>query len=669
MNAFLAIVRAAYFVAAIVLFGELFFRCWVERAALRRLPGVPADAWRGLRPRSAILAAALAAAFLSSVLWFFAEAQVMSGAPLEDLSQDTLQAALFDTAFGHVSLVRFGLALALAIALALLRRPKRNDAIAIAAGVIALGLLSTIAWTGHANGDQGQSRIIHLASDVVHLLAAGAWLGALPALAFILFNARHDPSGRALELAALATRRFSTLAIAAVSALALTGVVNSWYTLGSLPALLGTDYGRLLSLKLLLFGAMLALAAMNRFRYTPQLVQAASCGREGSRCGALVRLGGNATAEIALGIAVLCIVGALGVATPAAHRQTVWPFQFTFSLEAARDSSLSIAVCLAVFLASIILASRALRHRRVAIACAAGVALVALYIPLSLLAVPANPSTYFRSPVRYSAESIAVGAQLYAGQCSACHGPRGHGDGPAAAALPERPPNLAEHVLHHREGDLLWWIEHGIPDTPMPAFDAQMRERQIWEVINLLRAQAEAEAERLMGSAVQSWAIEAPDFSFQIDRYRQESLAEQRGHAGVLLVLFDPSESLARVRALSKSQIELQQAGLRVIAIPTRAEAGSAAGLRDIDAPIVASFDRRIISAYALFAPVKADRNDRSKPNHAEFLIDRQGYIRARWAPDGGAEWLQTPYLLSQTLAMDREKPRPSYSHDDDHVH
>lgn len=669
MNAFLATVRAVYFLAAIVLFGELAFRWWVERVALRRLPEVPADARLVLQPRFAILAAALAAVLLSSVLWFLGQTQVMRGVPLDALSQDTLYGALFDTEFGHVSLIRFGLAIAFAIALALLRKERRSNAMTITAGVIALGLLSSIAWTGHANGDQGQSRIVHLSSDVMHLLAAGAWLGALPALVFILFHVRRDPSGRALELAALATRRFSILGIGAVSTLVLTGIVNAWFTVGSLPALLGTDYGRLLSLKLLLFGAMLALAAMNRFRYTPQLLQSVNSAREASGGGAFVRLGVNAMAEITLGIAVVCIVGALGIATPAAHGQTVWPFQFTFSLEAARNNGLSMAVCLAVFVVSTILASRVLHHRRLAAACAAGVAVVALYIPLSLLAVPANPTTYFRSPVRYSAESIAFGAELYAEQCSICHGPRGHGDGPAAAALAVHPANLTAHVLHHRQGDVLWWIKHGIPGTPMPAFDDRIRESDIWHVINWLRAQAEAEEVKLMGSAVQNWATEAPGFIFQIDHNRQESLADQRDYSGVLLVLFDPVESPARLRALSESRRNLQQAGLRIIAIPTRGDDTPAAGFHEIEATISAHFDRRIASTYAIFAPGNLDHDDRLEPKHAEFLIDRQGYIRARWTPNYGGAWPQVPYLMSQALAMDRVKPRPFVSHDDDHVH
>ena len=667
MNTFLATVRAVYSLATIVLFGELAFRWWVERAALRRLPELAAHAWFASRPWTPILATALAAAFLANVLWFLAQVQVMSGMPFDELSRDMLDGALFDTEFGRVSLLRFGLALAFAIALAFLRQEKRAKAMTLAAGAIALGLLASIAWTGHANSEQGQNRIVHLASDVMHLLAAGAWLGALPALIFILFTARRDAGSRALELAVLATRRFSVLGIAAVSTLALTGIVNAWYTAGSLPALFGTDYGRLLCLKLLLFGGMLALAAMNRFRYTPLILQAASRADETSCRSALARLGVNAIGELALGIAVVCIVGALGIATPAEHVQTVWPFRYTFNLEAVRENSLGTAVCLAVLAASVILAAIVLRPRRAAATCAAGVAMVALFVLLSLLAVPANPTTYFRSPVPYSAESIASGAQVYAEQCSVCHGPQGRGDGPAAATLKVHPVDLTEHVFHHREGDLFWWIKYGIPGTPMPGSGGRISEPRIWDLIHLLRARAEADRENGMASAVQSWTIEAPNFTFQFEHMPQETLADQRDHFNVLLVLFDPTESLARLRALSQSQTELRQAGLRVIAIPTRADVAPEAGLPE--AALVASFDQRIISAYAILAPRDSDQEGQSGPKHAEFLIDRRGYIRARWTPKNDSAWLQLSYLSAQLTAMDRNQPQSSHSHGDEHVH
>ena len=101
-------------------------------------------------------------------------------------------------------------------------------------------------------------------------IAVGAWLGALPALALLLHQARRDQKqcARARRGAA---RRFPSLGIVSVAALMATGVVNSWNLLSGPRDLVATDYGRLLLLKIGLFAAMLGIAAVNRFRLTPQL--------------------------------------------------------------------------------------------------------------------------------------------------------------------------------------------------------------------------------------------------------------------------------------------------------------------------------------------------------------------------------------------------------------
>jgi len=192
---------------------------------------------------------------------------------------------------------------------------------------------------------------------------------------------------------------------------------------------------------------------------------------------------------------------------------------------------------------------------------------------------------------------------------------------------------------------------------------------QIWKVMSWLRAQAEAVAAEHMGSAVRSWAIEAPDFAFQIDHERQESLAEQRGHFAVLLVLFDPAAPLERVRALAKSEHEFRRAGLRIIAIPSRDLQAPGVHWRGIEAPIIANFDRQISSAYAVLAPMDFERNDLSEAKHAEFLIDRRGYIRARWTSHDGGARLQAPNLTEQLSLLDRIPPRPLLGQDGGHVH
>ena len=75
-----------------------------------------------------------------------------------------------------------------------------------------------------------------------------------------------------------------------------------------------TPYGHLLLLKLMLFSLMLAIAAVNRASLTPAL-----CARDdnlAARSAAARRLRRNACAELALGLGILVLVGALGISSP-----------------------------------------------------------------------------------------------------------------------------------------------------------------------------------------------------------------------------------------------------------------------------------------------------------------------------------------------------------------
>ena len=81
-----------------------------------------------------------------------------------------------------------------------------------------------------------------------------------------------------------------------VATLVATGLVNSWILVGSFHALLVTEYGQVLILKLVVFAAMLAFAAVNRLSLTPQLAVASGKQREAVR-----RLTRNSVIEIVLG--------------------------------------------------------------------------------------------------------------------------------------------------------------------------------------------------------------------------------------------------------------------------------------------------------------------------------------------------------------------------------
>jgi len=297
----LVLFRAIHIAATVLACGTVAFVVLVAEPAARRTDNVSIE---GLRRRlSAIVWTALAAAVLSEVAWLVWLSADIYGAPVIAVClHGGVWTVLTDTRFGFVTTIRLGLAALLA---ALVLWPAtRLLQISAAAGLIAL-----MALIGHAGATPGTAGDVHLASDIVHLLAAGGWLGGLPALTLVFARARRteDPGGR--RFAIEATRRFSWLGIACVGALLVTGVVNSWNLLNGPRDLVVTDYGRLILMKIGLFIAMLGIAAANRFHFTPQLPSAH----------ALHALQHNSLAETGIGLVVLFLVGALGTLSPSGH--------------------------------------------------------------------------------------------------------------------------------------------------------------------------------------------------------------------------------------------------------------------------------------------------------------------------------------------------------------
>jgi len=130
------------------------------------------------------------------------------------------------------------------------------------------------------------------------------------------------------------------------------------------PALIGTDYGRLLLAKVALFLAMVGVAAINRLWLTPRLAltvtsprceaallheQAANEAPAAART-ALRALARNSVMEAMLGLAILVIVGALGTTPPGLHvLQPTWPFAVRYGDAAFGDAELHATIALAMW--------------------------------------------------------------------------------------------------------------------------------------------------------------------------------------------------------------------------------------------------------------------------------------------------------------------------------
>ena len=104
------------------------------------------------------------------------------------------------------------------------------------------------------------------------------------------------------------------------------------------------------------------------------------------------------------------------------------------------------------------------------------------------------PLEYRHRTSPYPAETriILDGGRLYKSHCATCHGSRGLGDGEASRDLTPPPAFLAYLINRQRSADeyLLWTISEGGVQfgTEMPAYKEVLTERQIWQVVNYMRA-------------------------------------------------------------------------------------------------------------------------------------------------------------------------------------
>ena len=274
----LLLTRWVHFASVFVLFGSTL--SWIY---------APGGLARARRETDSLLRIAALFAAISGLGWLAAILANMAGGFAAVVDPETLALFLGDAQFGPVALARLAL---LAAALGLAAWPAGGAF--WRGGLLLVGALLLIdqAWLGHA----AQSGAM-IAVYCVHVLAAALWLGGLPPLLLVLREAEGDEARGVLT-------RFSWVAALAVGAILLTGLLNARFHHNFDPALWpGSDYGRVLMVKSLLVGVMLALAAANRFVFMKRAAWRA------------LRLA--VAAEIALGLLVLAAAALLGVTPPA----------------------------------------------------------------------------------------------------------------------------------------------------------------------------------------------------------------------------------------------------------------------------------------------------------------------------------------------------------------
>jgi putative copper resistance protein D len=175
------------------------------------------------------------------------------------------------------------------------RSTSYTDLLLPAAAIIASSVM-----TSHSMA-RLEYRVPLVAFTALHQAATASWLGGLP---YLLIAIRRAPSP---DFARQFSARFSQLALVSVAVLASAGLLLGFAYVGSFKAVYGTSYGAMVATKVLLFGLLLFLGALNF-----QLV------RRGPASSILASLKRFGEAEIGIGITVILTAASLTSLPPAA---------------------------------------------------------------------------------------------------------------------------------------------------------------------------------------------------------------------------------------------------------------------------------------------------------------------------------------------------------------
>ncbi|MBM4261363.1 MAG: c-type cytochrome [Deltaproteobacteria bacterium] len=657
MTELAARVRFLHLVASVLLVGRFAFACFILR-------GYPSLA---LVTQHEKLQARLTAFYLTIAFITHLAALILQASLVNATDVQAVLSFVTSTRYGSVWLTR----LILLCLLALVGRLAGGKT--AAALLLSAAHLATLSLSGHAAAAEGSAFALQTSADALHLLATGIWLGGLLPLAHLLSRASAADDDKAFSLLQTSVQRFSNWALLCAVLIVVTGSANAWNLVGGFPQLFGSEYGRLLLGKLALLLPLLAVAARNLRRVKPSL--SAPIASNGQFIESVLRLRRNVLLETTLGMAILLIVGHLGVTPPARHVQPDWPFPFRWDWSVLDKSAKARAefdrgVVWAVVGAGALLCPL-LRRRRRTVTTLIGVSALgyAGYVVNDLVVIDAYPTTYKRPGVSYNAISVANGGALYhESGCVSCHGVNGYGDGPNAQDLNPKPVDLtAAHANAHTAGDLYWWLSYGVkPTSAMPGFSESLSEEERWDLINYLRALSSSKRARGLAPLIEEkpWLV-APDFAYTTDKGESRTLRDHRGNKIVLLVLLNLPSAERRLRELAIAMPQLSATGVEVVVVPNSIDRQFVTG--KLPGAIVDEGIREIGETYKLFARSFTVEDIAAVAPHVEYLVDKQGYVRARWLPSEGEGWRKLELLMKQIDALQQEKP--SAPAPDEHVH
>lgn len=524
-----------------------------------------------------------------------------------------------------------------------------------------------------------EQAVLATGTYALHLIVASVWFGGLPGVILVASTTTTgsiDDQSRAGEVLS----RFSALAFPTMIAVIVSGLVVANRMIDTNYAgLVATTYGWFLILKLTLLTIILLIASRAKSVWVPSLRQspdAAAAGRQQLRTWVKI--------EFVLAILLVIVATLLANAVPAKHDVIDhWPYPFRFSIDATWGDWLVRTLVLTGLVLLILAGTTIVLGRkkqwgtpwRIAVPTILGI--LGLGATLYPISVQSYPETYRKTPVPFDAISIANGAELFAANCVPCHGPQAKGNGVLAKTLPKQPVDLLTepHTAMHTAGDFFHWLTYGRFNGIMPAFGEKFSEEERWDLLNFLHANSRGYQSRIITPRIlpEQPFMATPNFSYTTHDGSSGTLKDFRGKQSVLLVLFSWPESRDRLDQLRAAADTIKEKNTAILAVPmTDLPPDELAAItQDIPFLVVTQGAHEISTSYALFRRTLSIPDlfgEGTRPKHMEFLIDRFGYLRARWIPNGdGSGWADTTLLTQQITQLNQEGeilPPPG-----DHVH
>jgi putative copper resistance protein D len=252
------VVNFVGFLALFVVFGLVISKLWLVPSSAFADPDL-ALRWRQMVNES------LALLTFAGVALLFARAAVIDDESVETPFAD-LPLLLSKTHFGCVWSVHLSALAVLSVCARLFVLGSRSSKWAAMPVCIAgLVIAFTYSASSHAS-DDGDFTLSEL-NDWMHIVSTAVWGGAILASSLLVIPSlkRHDSA-----LSNFATR-LSDLAAVALAVVLITGIVNACLQLPNWEALIATNYGRLLSVKVAIVLAMVSIGAFNRFVAIPRI--------------------------------------------------------------------------------------------------------------------------------------------------------------------------------------------------------------------------------------------------------------------------------------------------------------------------------------------------------------------------------------------------------------